>query len=484
MSLRSRLLPLGTVLLVACSGGGGSSKPAPSITKFAAEPASISAGGRSTLSWTVSAAQSCNLNGLPVAAAAGSQDTGALSASTEYSLQCTGAGGNDTRRLIVAVTTPPPPSAVAIARFTAEPAEVAPGAASTLRWQVQHATACRLNGENVDAREGERGTGPLQLRTRYTLACENATSRDSRELEVGVRAAPSAGWTRLKDMPVGLAKFGVAALGGKLYVTGGYNTLRTVLVYDVAADTWAAGPSLSSGTDNVSTVAAGGKVYVMGGEARRAVQIFDPAAQRWSAGPSLPTIRFASSAAELDGRIHLVGGWNYDNINSSSIASHDAFDLASQRYLPGNRAPLAQARNAAAHGVVDGKLLVVGGRAPGIRDADAQRLSSLEIYSPAADAWDSGPAMPTARSGAAGAALNGRLYVFGGELAYPRITDAVERYDAAKREWQSLPPMPYAAHGLGAAVVDGAVYVLGGYTAGGDAEGSESVRLYRYVPES
>jgi len=202
-------------------------------------------------------------------------------------------------------------------------------------------------------------------------------------------------------------------------------------------------------------------------------------------GPALPVIRFASSAAVLNGRIHLVGGWNYNNTNSQSLASHDAFDLASQQYLPAaGLAPLAQARNAAAHGVIDGKLYIVGGRAPGIRDHDAQRLAGLEIYTPSTNAWEPGPAMPTARSGASGAVLNGKLYVLGGELAFPDVSEAVERYDPTSRQWSTLAPLPFKVHSQGAVVVEGAIYMVGGFRQGGDAIGSESPHLYRYVPEA
>lgn len=490
-----RFLPLCSLLLAACGGGGGGSDPqapappvvqkAAHIASFSAEPATLIAGGRSLLRWSVTDAQSCTLNGQPVSVGTGSQDTGALNANTRYSLQCLGAGGNDARELELTVS--PAPSTVQIERFGAEPASVTAGGSSTLSWQVLRASECFLNGAVVAAAQGSQATGPLAASTRYTLSCRNGESSDSRELEVKIQAQGAAGWTRLKDMPLPTAKFGIAALDGKIYVSGGYeggNGYQTVQIYDVASESWNLGARLPVGTDNPSSVAAGGQIYVLGGEAQRRVQIYAPARGSWVAGPALPAIRFAASAAELNGRIHLVGGWNYDNRNSQSLASHDAFDLASQSYLPGNRAPLAQARNAAAQGVIDGKFYVVGGRAPGIRDDDAQRLASVEIYTPGADAWDAGPAMPTARSGAASAVLDGKLYVLGGELAFPGVSAAVERYDPASRQWQVLAPMPLSAHGLGAVTVDGAIYVLGGFTRGGDALGRESAALYRYVPEA
>ncbi len=294
--------------------------------------------------------------------------------------------------------------------------------------------------------------------------------------------APSlpAGWTKLANLPAGVAKFGVAALGGKIYVVGGYDTRSTVMIYDIAGDAWSIGPALPRGTDNAAVLAAGDKLYAMGGEARTAFQVFDPTSGQWSAGPTLPRIAFASAAAALDGRLHLVGGWNYSNSASASVASHSVFDIAKQRW--DSAAPLAVARNAAGAAAIDGRLYVVGGRSPGIRASDQQSLAGLEIYTAATDQWLTAAAMPTARGSLAVVVLAGRAYALGGESTQGVVSNAVERFDPATQSWSVLPAMPYRSHGLGAVVVGDAIYVMGGFTAASDAVGSESVALYRYQP--
>lgn len=288
------------------------------------------------------------------------------------------------------------------------------------------------------------------------------------------------GWTQLANLPAGVAKFGLAASGGKLYVVGGYDTRRSVLVYDIAADRWNTGPNLPAGSDNVSVLEAGGKVYAMGGEARTAVQVLDTATGTWSAGPVLPAIRFAAAQAALPGSLHLMGGWNYSNTASASLSRHDRFDLASQTW--GTAAPLTTARNAAGAAVLSGQIHVVGGRSPGIRSNDQTSLASMEVYTPNTDSWAAGTALPTARAGLAVVALAGRLYALGGESTPGGVSDAVERYDPVTRTWSVLTAMPYRSHGLGAVVVGDAIYVMGGFTGSSDAVGSESVALYRYQP--
>src|SRR6478609_2497982 len=97
---------------------------------------------------------------------------------------------------------------------------------------------------------------------------------------------PSApGWTELAPMLAGRGEAAVAALDGKIYVMGGYNTSRTFQIYDIAADAWTQGPPLLAGTDNAAAIAYGGKIYLFGGEAGPALRIYDPGVNAWGIGP-------------------------------------------------------------------------------------------------------------------------------------------------------------------------------------------------------
>lgn len=281
-------------------------------------------------------------------------------------------------------------------------------------------------------------------------------------------------------MPRGLAKFGAAVVGTQMVTAGGYDTLRTVLLFDTVAGTWSTGPLLLSGTDNVAVLATGGRVHVIGGEARTAHQVYDPVAGSWSAGPASPRVRFASAAAVLNGRLHLIGGWNYNNSASDSLSSHDIYDPVAGTWSAA--APLATARNAAAAAVLDGRIVVIGGRAPGIRANDQSSLASCEVYDPVADRWSAGPALPQARAGLAAVTLDGRVYALGGESPPGGVRASVTRLDSLAGSWTELADMPQAAHGLAAVVADGAILVMGGFTGASDAVGTESRQCWRYLP--
>jgi N-acetylneuraminic acid mutarotase len=283
-------------------------------------------------------------------------------------------------------------------------------------------------------------------------------------------------------MRLGVGEAAAVELGGKIYVAGGFDTRRTFQIYDIAGDTWTAGPDLPFGTDNAGAVAIGGKIHILGGEAGPVDQVYDVAGGSWTVGSTLPGPRFASVVELLDGKVHLVGGWSFDRSNNVSLASHDVFDPA----LPATSgaAPAPTARNHAFSGAIAGKLYVTGGRTPGHEGDDAQNVATTEVYDPAADGWTALAPLPNPRSGGASVVLDGKLYVLGGGLPDTATHATIQRFDPATGQWEQLGDMPTARTGLRAVAANGSLYVFGGFA------GSNGVRfgnggvnaVYRYTP--
>ncbi len=111
-------LTTGTTYSLTCTGTGGTSAaatqtvdvmPTP-IVSLTAAPASIQSGASSTLTWQSSNATACTASGGSFAgtrSTAGSQSTGALAATTIYSISCTDVGGtNAVASVTVTVTAP------------------------------------------------------------------------------------------------------------------------------------------------------------------------------------------------------------------------------------------------------------------------------------------------------------------------------------------------------------------------------------------
>lgn len=79
--------------------------PPPPTVEFAANPASVASGGSTTLSWTSSDATSCVASGgwSGAHALSGTQPSGALTATSTFTLACTGPGGTTTRSATVTI---------------------------------------------------------------------------------------------------------------------------------------------------------------------------------------------------------------------------------------------------------------------------------------------------------------------------------------------------------------------------------------------
>jgi hypothetical protein len=99
-----------------------------------------------------------------------------------------------------------------------------------------------------------------------------------------------------------------------------------------------------------------------------------------------------------------------------------------------------------------------------------------EVYDPATDTWSEAAPLPTARSGAATAVLNGRILVMGGEHNPTSATGTFEENEAYAPDtdtWSTLKLLPTPRHGFGAAVFDDAVYTPGGAPVNGGSQQSD-----------
>lgn len=113
----------------------------------------------------------------------------------------------------------------------------------------------------------------------------------------------------------------VAELDGGIYVIGGFradgSVADTVEVYDTNTDACSFAPPLPVSVHHAAAAAVGGRLYVFGGWSDPfltpldAVHVFDPGSGEdgaWTAGAPMPAARGALAAAVLDGLVYTAGG--------------------------------------------------------------------------------------------------------------------------------------------------------------------------------
>jgi PKD repeat protein len=152
--------------MAACNNGGTS---VPVIASFAATPTSVVRGGSSTLSWSVTGAESISIdNG--IGAVTGTSVVVTATTTTTYTLTATNAGGPATSTATVTVTPFPVP---VIASFAATPASIVVGASATLAWSVTGATSISIDN-GIGAVTGTSAVVTPTTTTTYTLTATNA----------------------------------------------------------------------------------------------------------------------------------------------------------------------------------------------------------------------------------------------------------------------------------------------------------------------
>jgi len=317
-----------------------------------------------------------------------------------------------------------------------------------------------------------------------------------------VAAAPvvsraETGWTPRASMPWPTQEIYCAAQDGSITIAGGlvrsaagglHINDRTA-IYDVKADRWSEGPRLPQPRHHPMLASAAGRIWAFGGYDRRdrgewtaMTDIWAIDRGVWAQVGQMPQRLCETVGLSVGDRVHLVTGrspkgeangqWN----DQGDVTTHLVFDAAANRWETARPAPMA--RNSAAGAVLDGKLFVAGGRT-----VDGGGTGRLDRYDPARDRWDTLAPIPASPAtgrqvggGLAMAEAGGRLIAFGGEWFEGRgggVFAETWIYDPARDAWTAGPAMRTPRHGLAAASVDGVIYAIGGGEAasGGKASG-------------
>lgn len=207
---------------------------------------------------------------------------------------------------------------------------------------------------------------------------------------------------------------GLAELEGRLWVVGGYANLRdpgnrdgkrealsTVEIYDVRTGKWQRGQALDERRSETLALAAGGRIYVVGGvnekgEAVTTMLSIGPGETTWRPEPALPVPMRQYAGCVLEDKLYVCVGKDgffvYDPANRVWESGHPQIPQ-----IP--RAPLMAAHK--------GEVWVMAGQ-------DLPKPTAVYCYSPKTRTWRPGPDLPTPQAWAAGGEIDGKLIAVGG----------------------------------------------------------------------
>lgn len=203
---------------------------------------------------------------------------------------------------------------------------------------------------------------------------KDANTYDSDILAYDLRAGT---WSNAGTMPFARGRFGLAALGGRVYIAGGNDAngrSAELNVYDPASGAWSRKADLPQARDRLALVALQGMLYAIGGEAADGsasthVYRYDPNADKWTKISSLARARKNLAAVRLGNRIVVAGGWNVVEDARTFVGAIEMYDPHDRDWLP--RGELETPRDGCRAVAWRGHLLIVGGY-------NGETLSSIE----------------------------------------------------------------------------------------------------------
>lgn len=224
-------------------------------------------------------------------------------------------------------------------------------------------------------------------------------------------------WEPGPRLPLGLHHSGMAALGERVYVAGGYTngpgqawaSQARVLSLGAGEQAWREEPALAGGPrGGLAMAAAAGRLVALGGtdpQGRflRRTEVFTPGQRAWTAGPDMNQARDHLAAAGSGGRVYAVAGrLGSLESNLASVESWDPAGSAGWRSEPN----LNKTRGGTSAAEAGGKPCVAGGEEP------AGTIPSVECLS--GGRWEQVATLATPRHGLAVVGRGQRLHVVSG----------------------------------------------------------------------
>lgn len=327
-----------------------------------------------------------------------------------------------------------------------------------------------------------------------------AASTAAATLTPSLARAREGGWSARAALPWATQEIYAAACDGRIITAGGLKAVQgqplhiedRVGAYDPATDRWTELPRLPAPRHHPMLIDHGRMVFALGGYGRGPTGDWTNMTTgwiltdgEWTPGYTLPEPQAEAVGARLGRNLHLVTGRTPQgeaNGQWADQADTDAHWVLSAGSRWEKAAPCPMARNSAAGAVLDGALWVAGGRT-----VNGGGTGRLDRYDPATDRWDTLAPIPPSPAtgqqvggGLALAAAGGKLVAFGGEWFRPRaggggggVFAETWIYDPGQDRWTQGPDMATPRHGLAAVAVVDTIYAVAGgsVVSGGNATG-------------
>ena len=266
-------------------------------------------------------------------------------------------------------------------------------------------------------------------------------------------------WTKKADMPTARSHIATSVVNGKIYAIGGDGIFKTVEEYDPITDKWTRKADMPTARGEFSASAVNGKIYAIGGfrggNSFSTVEEYDPASDSWIKKSDMQSPRSHFSSSVVNGKVYVFGGMAAANMGQEQkdVLTVEEYDPATDTWTKKSDVPIAGFTYT---DVVNEKIYII------IMNAMISRFLMVEEYDPATDTWTKKTDVPTPRTWPTVCAVNGKIYVIGGQSEDDMEVSTVEEYNPVTDKWTKKTDIPTARYGLSTCAVSGKIYAIGG----------------------
>ncbi|MGW4486557.1 carboxypeptidase regulatory-like domain-containing protein [Amycolatopsis sp. NPDC004368] len=282
-------------------------------------------------------------------------------------------------------------------------------------------TPAAAHGAPLQRIKGDFSTGPLLGHVKQAAPADPLPASDA--------------WQSVANYPTKIMDHGVASVNGKVYSFTGLNGSELTtknFVYDPGTLAWTPIADLATPRENPAVAAIGTKIYVTGGWADGSIpvtntDVYDTVADTWTTGAPMPTATSAMGVAVAGGRIYAVGGCDGGNCGVTRV---QVYDPVANRWSAGPALPLPIGWTNC--GTIAGSVYCAGG----VSDFDPVKTAfKLDVET---GTWSRVADLPVPMWGSASTVANGQLLLSGG-IADGALTNAGYAYDPRTNQWSALP---------------------------------------------
>jgi len=239
--------------------------------------------------------------------------------------------------------------------------------------------------------------------------------------------------------------------------SGKSSASNLIYEYNLAMDEWIKKPIMPTARWNFATASIEGKIYVIGGDSfLDKNEMYNPTTESWQALAPLPTPRQHIKAAVIDNKIYIIGGlesW------SKVSTKNEVYDPLTNKWE--EKAPIPTPKHNYSTVVYNDKIYIYGGNTQNAEGVWL-RTSTVEVYDPATNTWDTTFPLPSSRVCFSACLINDMTIISGGFLLSDGATSRVDIFDHLTGLWSKGSSLPKENVVMGSTTIDNKIYIIGG----------------------